>query len=526
MTSQAEGSGGETSLTSLKRLYRVPSKRLGGEADRRRHRDALTLRPLNTSGGPAGPTGEEPLELWQEHRGDLYVPRFYGQKEFGPPDRDLQLDGETATTGLRFAGTLDPRRRQVEAADAIAKAFAAGHGGVLHLSCGMGKTCVALWAAAHRGRKTLVIVHKDFLVTQWRERIAQYLPEASVGRIQGPVWDVDGRDVVLGMMQSLSMRQYGSDAFDGFGLVIIDEAHRVCARTFSKCLRRCAARVCLALSATPDRKDGFDAVLDLCVGPRLFSAVRESEGVEVTRHIVDYSQLARGPLEITYKNGRVGISKMITWLALHRPRNRLVQRLIAEETAQGRRVLLLSERREHLELMLQWCHEQGLSAGMYRGGMKREALEASEQCQVVLGTYAMSAEGLDISGLNTLLLATPRTDIEQSVGRVQRDPDPSKPVRCLDIVDPYSVFAAQGFKRLRWMREKGFRIRTVDHRPCNPSNEGNPAEDPAPAVAHASSASEGDPLGDLWAEALAADSQAPANKRPRHTGTPACLIRD
>ena len=440
-------------MTSLKRLYRVPASRLG-DPERETHKSALTL-------VPHGGEDMRPLTLWWEHRGDLFVPRFYGERVWGVATRDHLHNGDAAPN-LVFEGSLDPGRRQIEAAAAIAHAFGRGHGGTLHLSCGMGKTSVALWAAAHYNRRTMVLVHKEFLMNQWRERIAQFLPHATVGRVQGPIVETDA-DIVLAMMQSVSMKEYPPGTFDGFGLCIIDEAHRVCARTFSKCLRQVGTRVILGLSATPTRKDGFDQVLDLFVGPRLFSAVRESERVEVVRHIMDYSGCT--PLEITYNNGRVGIAKMLTWLTTRHSRNRLIQRLISDETNEGRRVLLLSERREHLETMMAWCASNGMSAGMYRGGMKRSALEASEQCQVVLGTYAMSSEGLDIAGLNTLILATPRSDIEQAVGRVQRDPNPAMPVRVYDIVDPYSVFQGQSFKRLQWFKSKRYRLRVVDHRP-------------------------------------------------------------
>jgi superfamily II DNA or RNA helicase len=458
----------------LRRTYRVPLGALGdGELE-------VVRRELTLSGTEDDP---RPLPLWRTTERALYVPRFYGERRWGKAAADEAPSGDRVE--LVFAGELDASRRQVEASEALSAAFARGHGGCLHLACGMGKTSVALWAIAHYGRKALVVVHKEFLMNQWRERIAQFLPSARVGLVQGPVLDVEDKDVVLAMMQSVSMKEYAPGAFDSFGMVVVDEAHRVCARMFSRCLPKVGARVMLGLTATPNRKDGFDAVLGYHLGPPLFGATRDTEPVKVFRHVTD---MGDNPLEITYKNGKVGISKMITWLSQHRGRNRLIRRLVESELRSGRRVLLLSERRAHLEELEAWAN--GLfgagSAGLYMGGLKRETLDASERCGLVLGTYAMSSEGLDLRGMHTLVLATPRTDIEQSVGRILRDGDAEK--RCYDIVDSYSVFAGQGWKRLRYFRDKGYDVRTVDHRP----HEAQEAQESAAADADASAA--------LWRE--------------------------
>ena len=57
-------------------------------------------------------------------------------------------------------------------------------------------------------KKTLVIVHKSFLMKQWEERILQFLPNARIGKIQGEIIDIENKDIVLGMLQSLSVKEY------------------------------------------------------------------------------------------------------------------------------------------------------------------------------------------------------------------------------------------------------------------------------------------------------------------------------
>ena len=85
------------------------------------------------------------------------------------------------------------------------------------------KTVLSLKIIAELKKKTLVIVHKGFLLNQWVERIHQFLPDARIGKIQGQVIDIDDKDIVIGMLQSLSMKDYPNDMFDSFGLTIVDE---------------------------------------------------------------------------------------------------------------------------------------------------------------------------------------------------------------------------------------------------------------------------------------------------------------
>ena len=72
-------------------------------------------------------------------------------------------------------------------------------------------------------KKTLIIVHKEFLLNQWKERLEQFMPDAKIGRIQGPIIDIEGKDVVIGMLQSLSMKHYEQTMFLDFGFTILDE---------------------------------------------------------------------------------------------------------------------------------------------------------------------------------------------------------------------------------------------------------------------------------------------------------------
>ena len=126
---------------------------------------------------------------------------------------------------------------------------------------------MALNILAQIGLKTLVIVHKEFLLNQWVERIEQFLPGARIGRIQGQIVDVEDKDIVLGMLQSLSMKEYPAELFAEFGLTIVDEVHHIAAEVFVRSLFKIVSPFMLGLSATMQRKDGLTKVFKMFLGP-------------------------------------------------------------------------------------------------------------------------------------------------------------------------------------------------------------------------------------------------------------------
>ena len=111
-------------------------------------------------------------------------------------------------------------------------------GGILSLKCGGGKTILALYILCQLKMKTIVIVHEDFLMTQWYDRIHEFIPGATIGKIQQNTIDTDGKDIVLAMVQSLSKKDYPEDTFDEFGLAIFDECHHLGAEVFSRSLMK------------------------------------------------------------------------------------------------------------------------------------------------------------------------------------------------------------------------------------------------------------------------------------------------
>jgi superfamily II DNA or RNA helicase len=161
----------------------------------------------------------EPFHVYRESPNKIYVPRFYGIDTYGEPDAIKISDGED--TDVNFEGELrDFQKPIVKKYIECAKTKG---GGLLEIHCGAGKTVMALKIISELKKKTLVIVHKEFLLQQWTERINQFLPTAKVGKIQGDMIDVEGKDIVIGMLQSISMKNYPTSLFQNFGLTILDE---------------------------------------------------------------------------------------------------------------------------------------------------------------------------------------------------------------------------------------------------------------------------------------------------------------
>ena len=178
-------------------------------------RKELTVKPFI----PKSPIQPNPFPIYLESPLKLYMPRYFGIDTYGPPDRILIHPGNEIA--LQFSGELRPY--QVAIVDKYIKHVGRCGGGLLDVDPGKGKTVMALNIVSQLGKCALVIVHKSFLLNQWIERIEQFLPGARVGRIQGQIMDIENKDIVIGMLQSLSMKEYPKDTFRQFGLAVYDE---------------------------------------------------------------------------------------------------------------------------------------------------------------------------------------------------------------------------------------------------------------------------------------------------------------
>jgi superfamily II DNA or RNA helicase len=176
----------------------------------------LTVRAYVPKSSLAKPT---PFPIYRESRKKIYIPKFYGLENYGEPEAIITPEGKNIN--VKFKGSL--RDYQKPVVNKWLKAARKKGCGLIEADCGAGKTCMAIWLISQLQKKALIIVHKEFLLNQWKERIEQFMPDAKIGRIQGPVIDIEGKDIVIGMLQSLSMKDYEQSMFLDFGFTIIDE---------------------------------------------------------------------------------------------------------------------------------------------------------------------------------------------------------------------------------------------------------------------------------------------------------------
>ena len=320
-------------------------------------------------------------------------------------------------------------------------------------------TVIALYLACHFKVKTLVIVHKTFLLNQWLERIKQFT-NATVGIIQQKKVETDNM-IVVGMLQSIAKDKYSSKVFKDFGLVIFDEAHHAPSQYFSQALPIIACKKTLALSATPKRMDGLEKILNWYFGDIIYQSNRVNHK-DVIVNIIDYTIKDKKFRE--YKlpfNGKINKPKTITNLVKIGKRNEFIMEVIKNlYENEHRQILVLSDRIEHLktieEMILTFYTD--FSYGYYIGGMKQSKLDESAEKRIILASYGMAAEALDIPSLNTLVMTTPRSSVEQSIGRIIRKKSKHVKPLIIDIVDNLPSFVSQSKNRLKLYKKKEYYI--------------------------------------------------------------------
>lgn len=440
-----------------KKGYTIP-KTLLLTADEQEIRKELYVKPI-LFGAAAPETTAFPV--YRENANKYYLPRFYGIGRYGTPDKSELQEGYVIN--VPFEKPL--RDYQDNIIGIYMNHVTSLHnigGGILEVACGLGKTVMGLKIISLLKKKTLILVHKEFLMNQWIDRISEFLPTAKVGKIQASTFDIEGKDIVIGMIQTLYDKEYAAGTFDSFGLTIVDEVHRIGSEQFSRTLFKTITPYMLGISATVDRKDKLTKVLYMFIGDKIYSKPRDSEDAVCVRGIEFKSTNdAFNMVELDFR-GSPKYSTMITKLCEYGPRSDFIVKIIGDLLKESEnQIMVLCHNRSLLTYLYESInHKQLASVGYYVGGMKQANLQATEEKQIVLATYAMAAEALDIKTLATLVMVTPKTDITQSVGRILRVKHENPII--VDIIDGHDLFQNQWTQRRRFYKKCNYRIRQID----------------------------------------------------------------
>lgn len=376
------------------------------------------------------------IKLYKIMDGHLYVPRNK------PPEGitecvDERCDGVKVT----FPDNIKLKADQIPAVKALTDV----NDGILNAGCGKGKTIMFLKGMAETGAATLVLVHKEFLMTQWINRATQVLglPRKDIGTCQGSFhnWSWRGKKLVIGMLQSIhaNIDKLPEDFTTNFGLIGADECHRMSAPTFNEVITKFPSRRRWGLTATLNRADGLENIFFAHLGPVVYQLLgtnmkpvvaRVHTGIDV--RLSDFN--ARG--------GQLNMSKMVTGLTQIDERNVKILRMLIRAADSGRRIIVLTERREHASYLKESFDlntNKKYQTYLYLGGMgSAERAEAEKYADVFFSTYQMAKEGLDIPDLDTLFFATPvgtEITIEQSLGRISREHEGKKQPMVIDFID-------------------------------------------------------------------------------------------
>jgi superfamily II DNA or RNA helicase len=394
--------------------------------------------------------------VYRESNSKIYIPRYYGEENYGICKNKKISDGDDIN--INFNGNLYPYQENIVSKFVDKMKENNSGGGLLDIEPGKGKTVMGLAILSKLKKKTLVIVHKSFLLNQWKERIEQFIPDAKVGRIQGPTIDIEGKDIVIGMLQSLCKGNYPPTLFDCFGLSIYDECHHLSAEVFSNCMINVVTNYTIGLSGTMTRKDGLTKIFKWFIGPVIHKE-HSKKDIEVLVKAVNYNVMDIDfNKEITDFKGNVMYSSMISKLCSYQPRTDFIFEIIKFELTKNKnqQIMILCHNKSFINNMFNILKENEYDVGLYLGGMKEEQLKESEKCLVILATYSMASEGLDIKTLTTLIMASPKSDVCQSVGRILRSKHSNPMV--IDIIDGHRVFKNQWTKRLKYYNKQKYKV--------------------------------------------------------------------
>lgn len=366
---------------------------------------------------------------------------------------DKREPGERLKT-LKFLGNL--KKNQSAAVRAITKHDT----GVLHAPTAFGKTVTAIGVIAKRKTNTLILTHNRQLLDQWRERLSSFLTDIDIGIVGGGKKNPTGQIDIATYQSLINKKDNTVDPLvQDYGQIIVDECHHISAPRFELVLNEVRAKYILGLTATPDRQDGHQKIILMTAGP-VRHKVKSEHSEHFEQHVVVTRLPNQPPIELTNSGQRPRITDVYRWLTEDDKRTQRIVDDVIEKITDEKHPLVLTERREHAELINRLLNQSGIDSVILRGAMRaKERKAATEQlptAQVVVATGKYVGEGFDLPRLDTLFLAMPiawKGSLAQYAGRIHREVEGKKQVTIYDYVDVSLPMLQRMFSK----REKGYK---------------------------------------------------------------------
>lgn len=313
---------------------------------------------------------------------------------------------------------------------------------ILSMYCGFGKTITSIFLTSVIKMKTLIIVNKLVLMTQWEESIKRFCPNSSVQKLKPKC---KKKDCDFYIINAINAEKMGKECFQDIGCVIVDEAHLIMAETVSKCLNVVSPRYLIGLTATPYRPDGLNKLLDFYFGED--KIIREL----YREHLVFKVDTGFEPTIELSSNGRVNWGMVLESQAKDETRNNIILKILT--TFSDRNFLVLVKRVEQGEYLMRKLLEDGEDVTSLLGSNQKFEVDA----RILIGTCSKVGTGFDHPKLNTLLLAA---DVEeyfiQYLGRCMRTRD-EKPI-IFDLVDSNNLLKKHYNTRRKIYEKHGGKI--------------------------------------------------------------------
>jgi superfamily II DNA or RNA helicase len=378
---------------------------------------------------------------------------------------DLEDKRVTGTKiDAKFVGTLKPDQEKV------VKKIIAEDNGIMAAPTAFGKTVTAIGVIAARKVNTLILVHRSQLAAQWKERLGQFLNigDAKIGIIGGGK-NTAGGVVDIALIQSLSKREDLAEFMSQYGQLIVDECHHTAAFSFEQVAKSFHGKYVLGLTATVERKDGHQPIIMMQCGRVVANVASHAVQKDFEKFLVprwtffNYMNPLVGPDD-------VAIHDIYAAMTENKQRNQMICDDVSAALSKRRACIVLSERKEHLNVFENYFRGRTDNMVVMTGGMTvKERAAAMDKLKsispeselLILATGAFLGEGFDEARLDTLFLTMPiswKGTLAQYAGRLNRDYAGKENVIIYDYIDDkIPMMTAMYRRRLSGYRTLGFR---------------------------------------------------------------------
>ena len=383
--------------------------------------------------------------------------------------------------GKKISVTFTGKERE-EQTDAI-NALLTYSNGVLHATTAFGKTITAAAIIARKKVNTLILVHSKALLTQWHERLTEFLDidfketeepkKRGRKKVFSPIGCIDSAGnslhgiIDIALIQSCLDENGVKPFVQDYGMVIVDECHHVSSITFENVLKNIKAHTVYGLTATPIRKDGQQPIIFMQCGPIRFSADAKSQ---ITKQSFDRYLIPRFTSYRSITEDRQTITAMYQSLSEDTVRNNLIVNDICKVVDSGRTPIILTNRTSHVTLLAEELRTTIPNVITLTGSattkdkrdalLRLQAISPSEPL-VIVATGKYVGEGFDYPRLDTLFLALPiswKGLVAQYAGRLHRENEGKKDVRIYDYIDIHEPVCDSMYrKRLKGYASIGYK---------------------------------------------------------------------